>query len=285
MNWLLGSDPELMLIDASGNLRSAIGVIDGTKERPLQLEDGMAQHDNVNAEFGITPAKNEDEWVNRHRNVLVQLDSLIGDSLKLAVIASADFPESELNCEAARKFACDPDFNPYSVDVNTIPEGAADGTLRSCGGHIHFGSDMFKKFDDILEGVKVMDIFLGIPSLLLDKDPTSTRRRELYGCAGAHRPKSYGFEYRPLGNFWISNPHLTALVWKLSRDGIEAFANGHVSGINKNAIRATIDAGRLDKAEEAMKGFIIPLLGEDTKELMDRCLQLPHSNIYESWEI
>ncbi len=284
-DFTLGSDPELMLRDRQGNLKSAIGVIDGTKKKPLFLEEGMAQYDNVNAEFGIDPASTEDEWVGKHGRVMRQLDTLIGD-LRLSCTASADFPEAELDCEEARRFACDPDFDPYEVTINVMPADASAGTLRSCGGHIHLGnSEIGGNFMMQLEIVKTLDVFLGIPSLLLDKDPTSQRRRKLYGKAGAHRPKSYGVEYRALGNFWLSHPDLTRLMWRFVRDAMEAHQNGHVEGINKNTVRKVINAGRLDKAEIAMRDFIIPLLRDDSRKLLIACLELPHSNLYESWNL
>jgi len=285
-DFTLGSDPELMLRDVSGNLRSAIGVISGTKKHPLSLEEGMAQHDNVNAEFGIDPASSEDDWVGRHGRVMRQLDTLIGKDLRLSCTASAFFPESELDCEEARQFACDPDFDPYDVMPNVIPPSASEGSLRSCGGHIHLGNEAIADdFDKKIAIVKTFDIFLGLPSLLLDKDPTSRRRRSLYGKAGAHRPKSYGIEYRAVGNFWVSHPELTRLMWRLVRDSLAAHSAGHVDGINKNTVRKVINAGRLDKAESALKDFIIPLLEKDSRELLAFCLNLPHSNLYESWEL
>jgi hypothetical protein len=286
VEFTLGSDPELMLRDINGNLVSAIGIINGTKKNPFPLEEGMAQYDNVNAEFGIDPAESEDVWVGRHGRVMRQLDELIGKDLHLSCTASADFPKSQLQCDEAKRFACDPDFDPYDVMPNVIPPSASEGTLRSCGGHIHLGTKLVgDDLDKQLEIVKVMDVFVGIPSLLLDKDPSSQRRRSLYGKAGAHRPKSYGVEYRAIGNFWLSHPSLTRLMWKLVRDSLKAYVAGHVEGINKETIRKVINAGRLDKATIAMKDFIIPLLGNDTRELMATCLQLPHSNLYESWEL
>lgn len=281
----LGSDPELMLRDKNGKLKSAIGIINGTKNKPLFLKEGMVQYDNVNAEFGIDPASSEEEWVGRHGRVMRQLDKLVGD-LVLSCTASADFPKEELDCDEARRFACDPDFDPYDVSPNIMPLDAPNGSLRSCGGHIHLGNPAIgNSFDLQLEIVKTLDIFLGIPSLLLDKDPTSQRRRELYGKAGAHRPKSYGVEYRALGNFWLSHPDLTRLMWRLVTDAMDAHQNGHVEAINKNTVRKVINAGRLDKAEIAMRDFIIPLLSANSRELLTTCLMLPHSNLYESWKL
>jgi hypothetical protein len=45
-----------------------------------------------------------------------------------------------------------------------------------------------------------MDLYLGVPSVILDS--ASKDRRLLYGKAGCFRNKPYGVEYRSLSNFW-----------------------------------------------------------------------------------
>lgn len=69
-----------------------------------------------------------------------------------------------------------------------------------------------------LDVVKAMDLFLGVPSVLMDE---GEERKQLYGKAGAHRPKPYGVEYRTLSNFWIApggtdtrRKELCSWVWK-----------------------------------------------------------------------
>src|SRR5689334_8300188 len=63
-----GCDPEIFLKDASGNIKSAIGLFGGTKEKPEPLKtlgDGYAvQEDNVLKEFNIPPAPNPTIFVN-----------------------------------------------------------------------------------------------------------------------------------------------------------------------------------------------------------------------------
>lgn len=285
MKFLLGSDPEVMLIDENDNLISAIPVIHGTKHSPTRIKNGAIQHDNVNLELGIDPAASEKEWVDRHRSVLRQITKILAkNKLRMKVQASADFPDSELNCDEARMFGCDPDFDPYEMAVNAVPPDAAMSNLRTCGGHVHIGSDAVSIDVDHQAGTaKVMDIFLGIPSLLLDKDPTSQRRRELYGKAGAHRPKSYGVEYRAIGNFWLLNPDLSALVYKLTRDGLSAMIAGHTDGIDMYAVRRSINKGSVDVADSILQAFVIPLLGKDTRELFAKCLEMSHGDIYSGW--
>ena len=276
-----------MLIDAEGRLVSAIPVIPGTKHAPHRVPGGMIQHDNVNLEFGITPASSEDEWVENNGIVISYCaDFLRKSGLRMLVQASADFPDSELNSLEAKTFGCDPDFSPYTMSINSVPPGAAEGNLRTCGGHVHIGNDeIAEDIDNQAEVAKVMDIFLGIPSMLLDKDPTSPRRRELYGQAGAHRPKSYGVEYRAIGNYWISHPKMTRLVYRLVRDGLSAYESKLTAGINQKMIRAVINKNMTDKVDGIMQGFVIPLLAADTRELLSEMLEMPQVDIYEGWKL
>ena len=71
-----------------------------------------------------------------------------------------------------------------------------------------------------------MDLFLGCPSIILDKD---NKRRELYGKAGAYRNKPYGVEYRTLSNFWLTSSKLMQWVYKRT-----AFALNWVADNSKN---------------------------------------------------
>jgi len=64
---------------------------------------------------------------------------------------------------------------------------------------------------------KTLDVYLGAVSLLWDQED---RRRELYGAAGAFRPKPYGMEYRVLSNKWISSPILRKLVYHNTMDAV-----------------------------------------------------------------
>ena len=73
--------------------------------------------------------------------------------------------------------------------------------------------------DKCITIVKLMDIFLGIFSVLLtrDKYKEERSRRRYYGRAGDYRITSYGFEYRTLSNFWLINPAIASLMFGLAR--------------------------------------------------------------------
>lgn len=76
-------------------------------------------------------------------------------------------------------------------------------------GHIHIGYDN-PSVETSLKLVKAFDIFLGIPSIILDSDK---ERKKMYGKAGAHRMKWYGVEYRGLSNYWLQEDESTKLIF------------------------------------------------------------------------
>lgn len=104
---------------------------------------------------------------------------------------------------------CDPDYNAYTEDVNPKPEGASTN-LRSAGFHVHVGYPN-TNVEESLSIVKWMDVFLGVPSLLLDPDE---ERRKLYGKAGCFRLQPWGVEYRVLSSYMMSNDNLIRYVYR-----------------------------------------------------------------------
>lgn len=193
----IGADPELFLVNNQQKLISVVGLIGGTKEEPMPIGNGCAvQEDNVAAEFCIPPCVSSTSFVEAIQFALGDINNRAEKlGLSLATLtASASFDKDQLRTPQAQQFGCDPDYNAYTMRPNPRPK-AQDKTLRSAGGHVHVGTK--HPHPNI---IKTMDLYLGIPSLILDKDE---HRRQLYGKAGAFRPKPYGVEYRTLSNFWI----------------------------------------------------------------------------------
>jgi len=213
---ILGSDPELFLVDHFGDLRSAIGLIGGSKEnpRPVLTGPGFAvQEDNVAVEFNIPPSKSREEFI---ANLSVMLEFLTNEvqqlGLALSIRPSARFPENQLTTDAAKMFGCDADFNAWTLEQNPKPV-CDDPTFRTCGGHVHFSTKL-----PVVQVVRSMDLFLGVPSVLLDVD---TERRKLYGSAGCYRFTRYGGEYRTLSNFWITDKKLMGWCWDNAQKAIK----------------------------------------------------------------
>lgn len=218
----VGADPELFIVDGKGMVGSAIGLLGGTKEVPRVVPRGAVQEDNVLAEFNIDPASTEEEFVHNLNAVRTTLNLLLPEGLYTSVLTSHEYDEDVLTSfgPQALEFGCDPDFNAYTGSVNPPP--GARTTLRTAGGHIHVGYPRANQLDSN-DVIRAMDLFLGVPSVLLDND---TRRRSLYGRAGACRYKNYGVEYRTLSNFWLGSNELMSWAYRQTLRAVDAALSG-----------------------------------------------------------
>lgn len=253
----IGCDPEVFLQDPEGHIKSAIGLFGGTKEEPAPLPmlgKGFAvQEDNILMEFNIPPANDPESFMNyvqKAMDLLSRRAAVHGLSFAKGSAYSVD--KSELMHPNAQVFGCDPDFNAYTGEKNPPPK-ADDPCLRSAGGHIAFGFNIFnnKKYEVVFgKGVKdnhrrylvmMADLVLGVASLLVDE---GEMRKQLYGKAGAYRPKPFGIEYRTLSNFWLFKPEVIVALLKDYKASVarwdvetlaytEAVQHANTNGIHK----------------------------------------------------
>lgn len=229
MEILLGADPEVF-ITKDGVPHSAHGLIPGTKKRPKKVKDGALQVDGMAGEFNINPAKTQAEFVHNTQSVLSQLAMQLPAGHAILIQPSVKFDKAhfEAQPQVAKMLGCDPDFNAYTRHANKAPDN--NTTMRTAAGHVHVGWG--KGFDidsaDHLamcwDLVKQLDLFLGVPSVLLDKD--GAERRRMYGKAGCFRPKPYGCEYRVLSNFWLKSPELMQWVFDQTMLAVKELMNG-----------------------------------------------------------
>jgi hypothetical protein len=103
--------------------------------------------------------------------------------------------------------------------VNPRPAAADTTNIRSCGLHIHCGYDN-PEIDRSLRLLAYFDAFLGLPSILIDKD---TRRRTLYGKAGCFRLQKWGFEYRSLSAYFMKDDEHLRWVFEQAMKAIDAY--------------------------------------------------------------
>lgn len=199
----IGTDPEAFLVQDNTPI-GAVGKVGGTKEKPKKVKGGAIQEDNVLAEFNIEPATSKEELVKHIRNVEQQLIQKAG--MDIDYLSSYEFTKDYLIDlgDQALNFGCDPDWNCWSGEENQSPSPYT--TLRTAGGHVHVGDTGLESW----EIARLLDVYLGVPSVIMDDD---TRRRTMYGQAGAFRPKPYGAEYRVLSNFWLRTDELIQWVW------------------------------------------------------------------------
>lgn len=214
MYFTLGTDTELFASDAAGRHRALCGLVGGTKEEPKPMKDmpvGFAyQEDNVAVEFNIPPCDSSSVWTSYVMAARDWIKNQLTESLGLSISPSCavSFDKMELTHPNALEFGCEPDYDAWKMIENQKPT-CDDPTLRTAGGHIHVGTSEV----DMVQGVRNMDLFLGVPSVLLDDKPEAVIRRQLYGKHGAMRPKPYGWEYRVLSNFWVFDDKLIDWVW------------------------------------------------------------------------
>lgn len=221
MDWTIGADIEMML-EKDGQLVSAVPLLPSS-QHANELPYGTVFHDNVLAEFTIKPAKSLEEFA-RHilENVNAIEQALSKDGVKTRIEASARYPKSELESNQAKRFGCSPDFDAYKLVHNKVAREAHETDLRSAGGHIHFSHPIFEDPFKVVEMVKLMDLYLGVPSILMEQSAAAKERRVLYGKAGAHRPKNYpGGEYRALSNFWMKSEDNIKWVYQQTQKCLE----------------------------------------------------------------
>lgn len=250
---LIGHDCEVFLLDEAGKFISAINRVGGDKSNPLPTKHGFVQEDNVLAELNINPVElkrgNANSWVKSCNDIMGDLTTIIApQGLRVKIIPSAYFDEDQLDHPLAMRAGCDPDYCIYSKQKNPRPK-LHRTQLRTAAGHLHFSFD-----DDPTLAIKSLDMHLGLPSLFLDL--SGTTRRELYGKAGAFRDKPYGFEYRTLSNFWLSNDKLMTWVYDNSLLALERVNDIDFDLLN---IEGIINNNLLKEAENIINVFNIPV--------------------------
>ena len=224
-NLTFGADPELFIVNTkTKKVVSAVGLIPGEKGNPWRSEDmpegfGL-ETDNILAEFNIPPVKDGISFINNiqyMQNYIDRFVKAINPDLGIRCAASQVVPTSELQSEQARMFGCDVDYNAYTQEPNEKPCGETTN-IRSAGMHIHIGYEN-PDIDTSLTLIKYLDAYLGVPSILKDKDK---KRRSLYGKAGCFRLTDYGCEYRVLSSAMMNSTARLDFVWKQLTKAITA---------------------------------------------------------------
>lgn len=264
---MVGADVEGFLVSSvSGRVRPCVGVFSGTKEKPLPIETlgrGYAiQEDNVMPEYNIPPAADAKEFAQHIYNINIWLRSWVASQLKcdLSLSGSAQFTAADLKSPQAQTFGCEPDFCVWNKSVNPPPK-AKSPLLRTAGGHLHMSytidgtvAEKHKEYLQIMEHiVKANDLFLAIPSLFVEDD---TKRREMYGKAGAFRPKNYGHEYRVLSPWWSGTLARSEWAFHQIQRSVDSLSTGlKFSPALSKAIQKAINTRNIPIASNLVKNF------------------------------
>ena len=171
MEFTFGTDPEFMIYRWD-DLQSAISLLP-KKDAALSRNGSKFYYDNVLAEIAVKPGKTRTEV---SENICKSLQNLskICKPARLAIQASAKYPNKQLNDKEARIAGCNPEWDAYSLRCILPPEESISKTaFRTAGGHIHIGAKCFTDSIDALNAIRMMDLFIAIPSLFIDTDETS----------------------------------------------------------------------------------------------------------------
>lgn len=300
--FLIGADPEVFLKDEGGNAVSAHGVIKGTKETPFPVTDGAYQVDGMATEFNIDPVPlfnngTSKGFIAKIQSVMKQLEVAVKEAdktykLELSPIQEFDEEYLKKQPDEAKELGCNPDYNAYTKEQNPRPNGEAVN-FRTASGHIHFGwgSDIPIDHPDHLDicfgFVKMLDLVVGLYMTIIDDDP---RRRELYGKAGACRPKTYGVEYRTPSNVWLKNTKRMRAIYLLSQQAINLHMDGRTPstfGSSFEEVQDIINSGDFVAAFKIlhsiiMKSYVDKNLRIDIKdEFHARCMKEKRPEEYE----
>lgn len=230
-----GCDPELFVKNTqTGEFVTAYGLIPGDKKAPHPVPGGAIQVDGCAVEFNIDPVTTLPKWNIAITKVMDHLAKALPSEHELVLRPTVTFSSEYWASvpDAAKVIGCDPDFSAYTGQHNPRPDG--NGPTRSAAGHIHIGWHgplNLKSVDDpdhmadCFEVVKQLDAYVGVPSLLWDRDNV---RRTLYGKAGACRIKPYGVEYRTPSNMWLGHQITRDYVFNASLIAIKDLFKGRV---------------------------------------------------------
>jgi hypothetical protein len=261
MRITIGCDPELFVTQDS-KFRSAHGLIPGTKEAPFRVRNGAVQVDGMALEYNIDPVDNADDFVRFNQSVMQQMKDMV-PGYDFAIVPSCKFNGNHFRAqpEEAKELGCMPDYNAYTGKANPRPDNKT--TMRTASGHVHIGfcEDTDPSSDEHMIRcatlIKQLDCYLGLPSLLFDRD---VQRRKMYGAAGAFRPKSYGVEYRVLSNAWLLNENRMRFVFNQTVRAVNDLLKG-VRVADKIGEKRIIDTINRSDAYSAEHSILAALPG------------------------
>lgn len=285
----IGSDPELMFV-RNGFPVSAIEPFQ-ERDKYNKFEDDETStalyHDNILLEGNVAPATSPDEFVNNIGGLFKHFRKLFPkDGLRAQ--ASYTFTTKDCKHEKAKEFGCDPE-NCVDMRREVRPPNSKDAkTFRSAGGHIHIGMLESKFLEDLenkVYAIKLMDLYVGVPMVIMDNDETSLDRKKLYGKAGRFRFTPYGVEYRTPSNFWVSTPELTKLIAELTFWVMNEADSGRseelLSFVERNAVIDCINNHNKDSALEILNS--IPMPEEFKAQILELGKQAHKPEVLENW--
>ena len=269
MKITIGADPEFFVAGKDGMPVSAFNMVPGNKIEPFKVEKGAVQVDGMALEININPSTNAKDFKTNLKSVMQELRTMVPPEYDFMMEPVAHFGKRYIQRqpEAAKVLGCEPDFNAYTQKENKPPEHSLP--FRTAAGHVHigWGECNFDQmhWEECFALTRQLDIALAIPSLLLDTSQDAVLRRQMYGAAGAFRPKPYGMEYRVLSNFWLKKAEYTDWVFRATKWATKALIDGRFLEEEYNVlpevprVRSVIDNNLVKVATHVIRTFELPV--------------------------
>lgn len=260
-NYQIGSDIEVFLQDKqTKEIVSAEGIIKGSKYEPFHFDEEnkyfTTSLDNVSAEFGLPPATEANEFYDNIQKCLMYINSSIPSNLETICVGSAELDFKYIMTENAQTAGCLVSFNAWTG--MPIYPSILDNNWRCAGYHIHCGYNDPNEETNI-KFVKAMDLFLGIPSIIIE--PASKRKSLGYGQAGNYRNQPWGAEARILSSYFASSKELIEWTFNNTLKAIEFVNNNGVEEIEGmgNIIQQTINLENKELAKTLIEEYNITM--------------------------
>lgn len=261
----LGCDPELFLANAAG----VIGAEKVVDAKGIVAGSGKAVLDGVQLELHPAPSTCRQSLAGNIAAIFRSIDTALksrNDGVKVSFDPVVTVSKKELDSlsEQAKKLGCAPSLNTHKPNA-VLKVAKRNERMRSAGGHLHLavGTAYFhgpkgtdgKPTDtpDTIKFVDLLDVFVGLPSVLLDRDPNASKRRRVYGKAGEHRLPPHGVEYRVLSNFWLRNYMLMSFVFGQARQAYDVWYCSKPGAIAYNSSTGQNQAMNFDFYADLMK--------------------------------
>ena len=231
----LGTDPETFVV-MGDVIQCPSDIIPESKfVRYGWSRGGGMNRDGMALELNPFPSKSPIAVSENISYLLRDATKLLNQSgLKLSHMLGCsidEIPEKAYLPEDVFKLGCDPDINAYTNCFNEVKVDATTFSERYAGGHIHMEVGYLLQ-EEACELVKLLDVKVGIPSVLMGDDIWSVKRRAVYGKAGSFRHNTTKgiIEYRTPDAGWL---------WQ--KGGFEKLAQGMMSAFEqfKSGIRVT----------------------------------------------
>jgi hypothetical protein len=257
-------------------------AVKNNKHDPVSLGDGISMYaDNALIELSMPPTRNIKTTLLQMKDAFGRMQKALGYKFNIVPQSSHLFERDELADKSLWESGCNPSYNAYTGLPNP-PAEFKDG-LRTGSFHVHIGHPQLDNVDIKLEVIRLLDVYLGLSSVVFDTDKTAPARRKLYGRAGEFRPTPYGVEYRVLGNWALRSPMTTELVYDIVLYCIDIMERGQMANvlgaIDPIPVQMAINEYDNEWAVDLLQKAGIPW------RLLDRVQARYNTNFYRDWGV